>query len=89
MELDAHYVLSLGGANVEVRSTGVRHGPPQVLARLARGEAVDAEEYYFRTGIRLFTAAPELAHLNARLAVAVAFGARLADRVRLEVFEVP
>lgn len=87
MELDAHYVLDLAGAKVEVRSQGVRHGPPEVLDRLARGEIVDPSEYYFRTSIRLFTGAPELAALNTRLAVA--FGARLADRVRLEVFEVP
>src|ERR1700730_2589705 len=32
-----------------VRSQGVRHGSAEVLARLSRGEAVDASEYVFRT----------------------------------------
>lgn len=86
MDLSAHYVLDLGGALVEVQSEGVRQGPPEVLARLAKGEAVDPSEYYFRTSIRLRTGAGELAYLNGRLAVA--YGERLADRVRLQIFEV-
>jgi len=30
-------------------SFGLRHGPPEVLAALARGESVDPSTYYFRT----------------------------------------
>lgn len=87
MDISAHYVLELSGhGTVEVLSEGLRHGPPEVLARLAAGEAVDPSLYYFRTAVRLRTAAPALARLNALLAVAV--GERCADRVRLQVFEV-
>jgi hypothetical protein len=87
LELTAQYILELdGGATVEVLSQGVRQGPPEVLARLARGETVDPSEYYFRTSIRLRTAAPELAYLNARLCIA--YGARMASRVRIDVHEV-
>lgn len=86
MDIAAHYVLEIDGqGTVEVRSDGVRHGPPEALAALARGEAVDAASYYFRTAVRLRTAAPGLSRLNALLAVAT--GERAADRVRLRVFE--
>jgi len=37
------------GALIYVRNRGVRSGPPEGLARLARGEAVDPASYYFRT----------------------------------------
>ena len=86
MEIAAHYVLEIEGhGTVEVRSEGLRHGPPAVLAALARGEIVDPTSYYFRTAVRLRTAAPGLSRLNALLAVAT--GERAADRVRLRVFE--
>lgn len=59
-----HTLQTDAGALIEVRSRGVRHGPAEVLARLARGEEVDAAEYTFRTATRLETAAPELDWLN-------------------------
>src|ERR1700724_2991079 len=43
-----------------VRSQGVRHGSAEVLARLSRGEDVDASEYVFRTSTQVETAAPDL-----------------------------
>lgn len=87
LEISAHYILELDGHGlVEIRSDGVRSGPPQVLAALARGEIVDPSLYYFRTAVRMLTAAPGLARLNGLLAVAT--GAREPDCVRLEVFEV-
>jgi hypothetical protein len=87
MDLDARYVLDIEGHGlVEVVSQGLRHGPPDVLAQLARGEIVDPSLYYFRTSIRFRTAAPGLQHLNALLAVAK--GAREKALVRLSVFAV-
>ena len=87
LEISAHYILDLDGhGTVEIRSDGVRSGPPEVLAALAQGEIVDPSRYYFRTVIRMLTAAPGLARLNAVLAVAV--GAREPDCVRLDVFEI-
>jgi hypothetical protein len=86
MDLSAHYVLEIDGeGTMEVRSDGLRHGSPAVLAALARGEPVDPSRYYFRTALRFRTAAPGLTRLNAILAIGV--GARDADRVRLQVFE--
>src|SRR5688572_28848247 len=53
LDIAAHYVVRTpDGALVEVQSTGMRHGPPEVLARAMRGEAVPRESYYFRTVMR-------------------------------------
>src|SRR5262252_4652440 len=67
-------------------SDGVRHGPPEVIAALARGEAVEPSRYYFRTVMRFETADPALAWLNRILALGT--GAREKLAVRLDVYEV-
>ena len=61
-----------GGDLLYVRSQGVRHGSPEVLARLGRGEEVDASEYVFRTSTQIETAAPELDWLNKGVFISVA-----------------
>ncbi len=66
--------------------TGLRHGPPEVIAALARGEAVEPSRYYFRTVMRFETADPALAWLNRILALGT--GAREKLAVRLDVYEV-
>jgi len=86
-DIEARYTIeSSDGGLVLVSSTGLRHGPPEVMARLVRGEQVDPALYYFRTVMRFETAAPGLAWLNKLLALAR--GERRARSVRLEVFEV-
>ena len=85
-DLDARYTLQThGGALVQVRSRGLRHGPPEVMARVARGEAVDSSAYYFRTVLRFETGAAELDWLNR--VIAVASGARRARAVELDAYE--
>ncbi|MET0284942.1 MAG: DUF3237 domain-containing protein [Polyangiales bacterium] len=87
LEISARYVLERAdGARVEVRSDGVRTGSPEVLAALAQGHAVPAEQYYFRTHMRFSTDVSDLRRLNHVLAVSV--GERQATRVRLSVHEV-
>jgi hypothetical protein len=87
IELDARYALKdTRGGLVQVVSQGLRHGPPEVLARLARGEEVDPASYFFGTLMRFETGAPELAFLNTTLAIATA--ARRARRVELACFAV-
>jgi len=86
-DIKARYTIeSEDGALVLVNSEGLRHGPPDVIERLGRGEAVDSSLYYFRTVMRFETAAAPLAWLNKILAVAR--GERLARAVKLDVFEV-
>ena len=54
-----------------VQSRGVRHGSPDVLARLARGADVDPSEYTFRTSTQIETATPDLDWLNKGVFVSV------------------
>jgi hypothetical protein len=62
---DIRYTLQTNSNDLlYVRSRGVRHGSADVLARLARGEDVDASEYTFRTSTQIETAAPRLDWLN-------------------------
>ncbi len=72
---DIRYTLqTYDGALIYVRSRGVRHGPPEVLARIGAGEEVDPAEYTYRTATRMETAATELDWLNKGVFVTV--GAR-------------
>jgi len=84
-DLDARYTLETDdGALVYVRNRGYRHGPPEVIARLAKGEAVDPSLYYMRTTPCFETGDARYAWLN-RL-VCVATGARRAAAVELDVY---
>jgi hypothetical protein len=86
-DVQARYTIETdSGAHVLVDSEGLRHGPPEVLARLLRGEAVDPSEYYFRTVMRFETGDKSLDWLNRILTIA--HGARERNAVRLDVYEV-
>jgi hypothetical protein len=65
---------------------GVRHGPPDILARIDRGEVVDPASYYFRINPLFETSAPKYDWIN-RI-VAVGIGHRRADGPIYSVFEV-
>jgi hypothetical protein len=64
----------------------VRSGPPEVLAALLRGEAVDPAEYYFRVAVYLETSARRLAALERSIFVASAV--RGADTVAYTAYRV-
>jgi muconolactone delta-isomerase len=82
---DIRYTLRTdGGDLLYVRSRSVRHGPPEVLARLARGEEVDPSEYTFRAATQIETAAPELDWLNKGVFMSV--GGRQAASVIYETY---
>ena len=86
-ELDARYTLEThDGALIYVRNRGYRHGPEEVLRRIAAGENVDPSQYYMRTTPLFETGDGRYAWLN-RI-VCVATGARRPAAVELEVFEV-
>jgi len=87
LEIRARYLLETDQSElIQVQSEGLRAGSPEVLARLARGEIPGRDEYYFRTAIRLTTAAPRLLRLNDLLAIAR--GERRPRSVVITVFEV-
>ena len=87
LEIAAHYVIrSDDGALIEVRSDGLRHGPPEVMARLARGDRVQRDAYFFRTLMRFETGAARWLHLNKVMAIAC--GMREARWVTLDVWRI-
>lgn len=86
-ELDTRYVIEThDGAMIDIRNFGLRHGPPEVLERLAAGETVDPSLYYMRTTPRFQTGDPRYEWLNRTLFIGT--GERMASSVRIFVFEV-
>jgi len=82
---DIRYTLQTdAGEMLYVQSRGVRHGSAEVLARLGRGEDVDASEYTFRTSTQIETAAPRLDWLNKGIFISV--GGRQATGVIYETY---
>ena len=72
LELDLRITLETDDhALIDMRFLGVRHGPPEVIAALGRGEVVDPASYYFRTVPRFETAAEKYAFLNRVITVGV------------------
>ena len=82
---DIRYALKTdAGALLYVQSQGVRHGDPDVLARLAAGEDVDPSEYTFRSSVTIETADPDLGWVNDGVFIAV--GGRRPSRVSYDVY---
>src|SRR6478672_10160027 len=70
LELDLRITLETDdGALIYMTSFGLRHGPAEVLAALARGDSVDPSKYYFRTIPRFETSAPQYLFLNRLIAI--------------------
>jgi Protein of unknown function (DUF3237) len=88
IEIRAHYLLETDrGERIEVNSQGIRHAPPGVLERIAAGEPVPSDQYYFRTHVRLNTGSERLAHLNRMLLVSS--GERQQHTVLLTFYAIP
>jgi hypothetical protein len=86
-DIDARYTLETdAGELIYVANRGLRHGPPAVMASLAKGEPVDPAQYYFRTVPTFETAAAGCAWLTRALFIGV--GERRPDRVVLRFWEV-
>lgn len=86
-DIQARYAIETdSGAKVLVRSDGLRHGPPEIIERIARGEDVDPALYYFRTIMRYETSEPSLDRLNRM--IALAHGKREHTAVKLDVYEI-
>jgi muconolactone delta-isomerase len=82
---DLRYTLQTDrGDLLYVQSRGIRHGTAEVLARLGRGEDVDASEYTFRTATQIETGTPALDWLNKGVFVSV--GGRQAASVIYETY---
>ena len=72
LELDLRITLETDDhALIYMTFQGLRHGPPDAIAALSRGEAVDPASYYFRTLPRFETSTEKYAFLNRIIAVGV------------------
>ena len=66
--------------------TGIRHGPKEVLDRIARGEVVKATDYYFRIVASFETSSEKYGWLNNIVSIGV--GHRLPEGPIYQMFEV-
>ncbi|WP_454814156.1 DUF3237 domain-containing protein [Labrys neptuniae] len=70
--LDVRLILkTTDGALIGMSYRGLRHGPPALMAELAKGGRVDPADYYFRISAAFETATPNYDWLNRILAVGV------------------
>lgn len=84
-DLDTRYAFETDdGALIEIINKGVRHGLPDVVARLAQGEDVDPSQYYMRTTARLETGDPRYDWINNMLFVGA--GGRSASQVHVQLY---
>jgi Protein of unknown function (DUF3237) len=77
---------TIDGALIAMTYRGLRHGPAEVMARIDRGEVVEATSYYFRINPLFETASGKYDWLNRVLAVGI--GHRRADGPVYSLFEV-
>ena len=84
---DAIYALETDdGVIIQIRNKGLRHGPPEVMARLAAGEEVDPAEYYFRTVPEFIAPKGKYEWMNR--SIFICSGARYASGIKLWVWRV-
>lgn len=85
--LDTRYALKTDdGATIEVVNVGTRHGPPEVMAKLAAGEDVDPASYYMRTAARLETGDTQYTWVNHTLFIST--GSRKKSAVVVSFYRV-
>ena len=86
-ELEAHYAIRTDdGEMIEVTSRGIRSGTPETMRKLLDGEPVDPSLVYFRTAVRMSSAAPRLHYLATRLFLGA--GTREPARVLIDLHAV-
>ncbi len=86
-ELDTRYAMETDdGALIEVVNYGYRHGPADVIERLAAGEDVPPDSYYMRTQARLETGDSKYRWVNRMLFVGT--GARRESSVHISLFAI-
>ena len=72
LELDLRITLETDDhALIHMTFQGLRHGPPDAIAALGRGEVVDPSSYYFRTLPRFETSTETYSFLNRLVTIGV------------------
>lgn len=85
-DLEARYTIQTDdGALISVVNRGLRHGPPEVMARLNKGERVEPGSYYFNSVAIYETSAP--AHYWLTRAIILGAGERYPDKVVIRFWQ--
>jgi hypothetical protein len=88
LQIEATYTLRThDGVTIMITNRGMRHGPADVIERLAKGEAVDPASYYFRT-VAEFEAPGDSAYAWLNKAIFVATAERRATVVNVRFYQV-
>lgn len=83
--IDTRYLLKTDdGELVYLQTKGVRYGPPEVMADVAKGKPVDPNKYYFRLYMTFETSSPKYAWLNRTMGVGYAM--RLGNAVVYDAY---
>lgn len=86
-EIEAMYTMKTSdGAMIYIVNKGYRHGPKEVMSRLAAGEIVSPDDYYFRTTPFFEVEDGRYAWLNRTLMIGK--GERTKDAVRIRFYEI-
>ena len=83
--IDTRYLLKTNdGSYIMLQTRGYRYGPPEVMARVAKGEVVDPKEYFFRVYTQFETSAPQYLWLNRAMGFGMAM--RLGNAVVYDAY---
>jgi len=83
--IDTRYLLQTDdGAYIYLQTKGFRHGPADVLAKVAKEEVVDPAQYYFRITMQFETSSPTYDYLNRHIGIATAM--RLGNAVIYDAY---
>jgi hypothetical protein len=74
------------GELIEVQATGLRHGPVQILERIATGKPTSPGEYYFRVSVVFHAPTGHYDWMNR--AIFIGIGERMQHAVRIRVYRV-
>jgi len=88
LEIEVRVILeTVDKQHIYMNWKGLRHGPADVIACLARGENVDPATYYFRTTPYFETSSEKYSWLNGICAIGTGAVSAANERV-IEVYEV-
>ncbi len=83
--IDTRYLLQADdGSLIYLQTKGFRYGPPEVLAKVGKGEAVDPKLYSFRMTMNFETASKKYEFLNR--AIGVGYAMRLGNAVVYDAY---
>jgi hypothetical protein len=83
--IDTRYLLQTDdGEYVYLQTKGYRFGPPEVMAKVAKGEVVDANLYNFRITMQFETSSKKYDYLNRY--IGIAFAMRLGNAVVYDAY---